>query len=238
MSNEVSVKRKFTTKEIVEKLIVLGEEMMGTKLYDYQKEFLFAILKSFIDNDGDTITALISRQAGKTHVDGAAICILLVVIPAMAKYYEKLSPYKNGVKVGAYSPVTGQVETLLYRVKNALRSYGSQGIMADRDINCEFIPGEGDINLSNGSYFIAKGAGGNSKLESKTHDIIFIDEAQSIDDAKLLYSIRPMGASKNATFVYTGTCYTHKSEFYLECEAGKKKLGKPSLGMTTISALK
>lgn len=217
------VAKRFSTLDIIDKLVILGEQMMGCKLHDYQKRFLIAILKSFIDNDGDTITALISRQAGKTQVNATAICIILVVIPAMAKYFPKLKKFERGVKVGAYSPVTDQVETLLYRVKFALRSYEGQQVLSDKDINSELVPGEGDINLTNGSYFIAKGAGGNSKLESKTHDIVFIDEAQSMDDSKLLYSIRPMGASTNATFVYTGTCYTHKSEFYYECERGKKK---------------
>lgn len=225
MSKAVAQK-PLTTIQIIERLIPLGEEMTGNKLYDYQRDFVKAILKSFIDNDGHTITALISRQAGKTESITVAILICLVVIPRLSEFFPQLARYSRGVKVGAYSPVTGQVETVLYRVKGALRSYEGQQILSDKDINSELVPGEGDINLTNGSYFIAKGAGGNAKLESKTHDIIFIDEAQSMNDEKLLYAIRPMGAATNATYVYTGTCHTNKSEFYYECERGRAHLGK------------
>lgn len=53
---------KITNSELVDKIFMFCEAYSGVKLFPYQAQFAKRIIRSLIENDGDEITALFSRQ--------------------------------------------------------------------------------------------------------------------------------------------------------------------------------
>jgi len=70
------------------------------------------------------------------------------------------------------------------------------------------------IALNNGAMTHCFSASPTSHTESKTLDLIIIEEAQDIQDAKLLNTIYPMGAATAATRVHIGTAGYRKCIFW------------------------
>lgn len=70
----------------------------GHPLYDYQKPFARRIFESLIINDGATVTALFSRQTGKTETIANVIATAMIMFPVLSKAYPTLlDKYKEGV---------------------------------------------------------------------------------------------------------------------------------------------
>src|SRR4051794_37984637 len=56
-----------TVDKIIDRLLVVVDILSGHPLYGYQKPFASRLLESLIINDGATLTALFSRQSGKSE---------------------------------------------------------------------------------------------------------------------------------------------------------------------------
>src|SRR6478609_1165484 len=66
---------------LVERLLVFADELSGHPLYGYQRPFAARLMESVIINDGATVTALFSRQSGKTETVAATVATLMIMLP-------------------------------------------------------------------------------------------------------------------------------------------------------------
>lgn len=219
IKNEVAVRNtKAEIKDLVDKVYKYCLVQSGIDLYPYQEPFAKRIIESIILNDGDEVTALFSRQSGKTEAVSCILGGLMVLLPILAKLMpenENLQQFKDGVLVGIFAPSKEQAHTAFTRLKQRLTSKNAKLVLSDPDIAVDFESEKGNpIVLTNGSLCRMQTAAKQSQIESKTYHILWIDETQDVDDMKLKKSIHPMGASTNATLIKIGTPNTKKSSFY------------------------
>ena len=128
------------SKEFVNKLIDRCIEFMnalvGHELHPYQMPLARRIIESVLINDGEEITALAARQSGKSETIANTVATLMVLLPRLAKMYpDLLGKFINGVWIGMFAPVEGQVETLFGRTVNRLTSERALEILGDPEID-------------------------------------------------------------------------------------------------------
>jgi len=211
--------------ELVSRLLVFADELSGHPLRPYQKPFAARFMESVIINDGATVTALFSRQSGKTEAVAATVATLMIMLPRLAKvspFNEWLDRYKEGVWVGAFAPVDDMAKTLFSRIVSMLTSERAQAILSDID---EKIKGRGsEITLEKcGSLVRRQTAHPRASIEGKTYHIVLLDEAQVADQKVVDKSISPMLASTFGTFVMTGTPTYQKGVFYRQIQDNKRE---------------
>ena len=216
--------------DLVDKIMKFMEVLCKRKLYPYQEPFARRVIESVLLGDGDegTITALWSRQSGKSETVANTVATLMVLLPFLAKVYpDLLGKFANGFWVGMFAPVEGQVETLFNRAVSRLTSDRATEIMLDPAIND--LPGKPSgavktIELKrSGSFMSMMTANPRAKIESRTFHLLIIDEAQDADDYVVEKSILPMGAHYNATTVKIGTPTTHKGQFWKDIQMNKNR---------------
>ena len=197
-------------------------------LYPYQYRLAYRIIESVVLNDGAEITALQARQSGKTQAVAACVATIMLLFPRLAKRYPTwLGHLRRGVKVGVFAPVEEQAQTLFARIVQFLTSEQAAELMAEPDIQDEPDAGGKLLTLKNcGSFARLQTAHERANIESKTYDIILIDEAQRADEKVVRKSIHPMGASTNATIVKTGTPDYVKGDFYKAIRHNKRIAAK------------
>ena len=219
---EEANKTGFDAFKLASVLLIIGQKMTGITLYDYQKEPTFRIIYSMLVNDGAEITILYPRQSGKSEVVSIVSVVIGVLFPVLARLYPKeLYHFSKGVKMGLLAPQYDQVDTVYARCVERLLSEPVQQFMSDPDI--------GDAPLSKarfrtkaGSTLTPQSAAKQSKVESKTYHIIFLDESQDLDTDKVRRSIIPMTASTFGTIIRTGTPGRYKGDFYYTITNNKK----------------
>ena len=220
------------TREFVEKLVDKIMQFMvvlvGHDLHPYQKPLARRVIESVIINDGEEITALASRQSGKSETVADVMSTLMVILPRLARMYpDLLGKFKDGLWVGMFAPVESQVETLYGRTVSRLTSEHALAVLGDPEIDdiTARTPGvTKGIKLKNsGSTLLMMTANPRAKIESKSFHIIVIDECQDADDFVVAKSISPMGAYYNATIVKTGTPTVTKNNFYRAIQLNKRR---------------
>jgi hypothetical protein len=215
-------------KAIVEKIMQFMEMLVGHDLHPYQKPLARRIIESIIINDGEEVTALASRQSGKSETIANTVATLMVILPRLAVMYpELLGKFGDGIWVGMFAPVQNQVETLYGRTVSRLTSERAMEIFGDPEIDDVPTKTPGvtrNIKLKrSGSTLMMMTANPRAKIESKSFHLIIIDECQEADDFVVSKSIAPMGAYYNATIVKTGTPTTHKNNFYRAIQLNKRR---------------
>jgi hypothetical protein len=213
---------------LIDRIMVFIKALVGHDLRDYQKPLARRIIESVVINEGEEITALAARQSGKSETVADTVAALMVILPRLAKMYpELLGRFKGGFRVGLFAPVEGQAETLFSRVISRLTSDHALEILGDPEIDDEAKKVSGvtkQVKLMNsGSTVMMMTANPRAKIESKTFDLIVIDECQEADDFIVAKSIGPMLASTNGTMVKTGTPTTHKNNFYRAIQLNKRR---------------
>lgn len=191
-------------------------ELAGHDLFPYQEEFGYRLVESIVINDGADLTALFSRQSGKTETVADILAALMILLPKLALMYpEWFGRYEQGFLVGTFAPVESQAETLFERIRSRLTSDAAKEVLADPEI-ADKVEKNGArlIELKSGSLCRMQTANPKANIESKSYHCIVVDEAQDADDKKVKKSIRPMGAFYNATVVMTGTPTYTKGVFY------------------------
>lgn len=194
-------------------------------LYPYEYEFAYRIIESVILNDGEELTALFARQSGKTQTVAACIATIMLLFPRLAKRYPTwLGSFRKGVRVGCFAPVEDQAQTLFARIVTFLTSDQAMALMEEPDIEEDVDAGGKLLTLTKCKSFVRlQTAHERANIESKTYDIILIDEAQRADRKVVRKSIHPMGASTNATIIKTGTPDYEKGDFYDAIRKNKRK---------------
>ena len=215
-------------KALVEKIMGFMKVLVGHELHVYQQPLARRLIESVIINDGEEITALASRQSGKSETIANTVATLMVILPRLAKMYpELMGKFGDGIMVGMFAPVQSQVETLYSRTVSRLTSEAALDVLGDPEIDDMVSKTPGvvrNIRLKNsGSSLMMMTANPRAKIESKSFHLIIIDECQEADDFVVAKSISPMGAYYNATMVKTGTPTTHKNNFYKAIQFNKRR---------------
>lgn len=189
-----------TIHTLVEGIITFGQEFCGIELFPYQHDLAYRIIESLLINDGEEITALQSRQSGKTEVLSLVIVSCMVLLPRLAVAYPNLidQKFKRGFMVGCFAPTDDQSETLHSRVVTYLTSDTAVEMYLDPEIDDE-AEGRGKVIklVKSGSFCRRQTANPRASIESKSYHFIIIDEAQEADDYTVSKSIHPMAAFYN-----------------------------------------
>ena len=213
---------------LIDKMMDFLKVLVGHDLHPYQKPLARRIMESVIINDGEEITALASRQSGKSETVADTVATLMILLPRLAKLYpDLLGKFKDGVWVGLFAPTESQAETLFGRAVTRLTSERAVDIMDDVEIDDSAIRVGGvtrQIKLKkSGSTITMMTANPRAKIESKSFHLIVIDECQEADDFVVSKSISPMLAYYAGTMVKTGTPTTSKNNFYRSIQLNRRR---------------
>ena len=213
---------------LIDKIMQFLVVLVGHDLHVYQKPLARRICESVIIGDGRTITALASRQSGKSETVADTVATLMILLPLLAKIYpDLLGKFKDGIWVGLFAPTEGQAETLFGRTVSRLTSERALEVFGDPEIDDAAVRIGGvtrQIKLKkSGSTITMMTANPRAKIESKTFHLIVIDECQEADDFIVNKSIAPMLAYNLGTMVKTGTPTTRKNNFYQSIQLNKRQ---------------
>lgn len=216
---------KVPTHDLCVRIVTLAQTLSERVYYPYQVQLAYRVVKSILLRDGKTLTALLSRQSGKSEVLSSLICAILIIIPILAKKYPndwrfnmtddggRYRGFKQGIKIGIYAPKAAQAEIMFGRVKSFLETDTCKKIL--KELGLEVLVSNGDtVRISNGSRLICQTASINAKIEGETHNFLVLEEAQDIDDKKIKKSLMPMVASTKGSIVMIGTASTKRCSFY------------------------
>lgn len=215
-------------KGLVDKILKFNTMFVGHPLHPYQEPFARRIVESVLINDGEEVTSLAARQSGKTETVADICATLMVLMPRLARIYpDLLGRFKDGLWVGMFAPVEGQVETMFSRTVTRLTSDRAKEIMLDPEIDDKPARKGGvvkSIVLANsGSFVSMMTANPRAKIESRTFHLIVIDECQEADDYVVAKSIAPMLAYHAGTMIKTGTPTTKKNNFYRSIQLNRRR---------------
>ena len=103
---------------LVDRLMVVCDELSGHPLYVYQRPFARRMFESLIhQRRGSFLSPLMSRQSGKSETIANVVATCMIFLPRLAKAFpEWLDKYKEGMLVGAFAPVDEQADTLFARI--------------------------------------------------------------------------------------------------------------------------
>ena len=214
--------------KLIDKIMMFLKELVGHDLHPYQKPLARRIMESVIINDGEEITALASRQSGKSETVADTVVTLMILLPRLAKLYpDLLGKFKDGLWVGLFAPTEGQAETLFGRAVTRMTSERAIEILNDVEIDDKPTRVGGvkrQIKLKNsGSRITMMTANPRAKIESESFHLIVIDECQEADDFVVSKSISPMLAYYAGTMVKTGTPTTSKNNFYKAIQLNRRR---------------
>jgi hypothetical protein len=215
-------------KDLVAKILVLVDEISGHPLHPYQTPFARRVIESVIIGDGETITALFSRQSGKSETVANVVAALMIILPRLAGMFpELLGKFAEGFWVGAFAPVDEQADNLFGRIVSRLTSDRAGEFLSDPEISEEVIGRGRELRLKHcGSLVRKTTCHPRAKIEGRTYHLILIDECQGAEEKVVNKSIGPMGASTNATMVFTGTPDYTKGVFYKQIQLNKRMATK------------
>ena len=224
---EDSLSQEFVTK-IIERIFQFMNVLIGHELHSYQKPLARRVIESVIINDGEELTALASRQSGKTETVSATLATLMVLLPLLAKIYpDLLGRFKDGLWVGMFAPTESQAETLFSRTVTFLTSERALEVLGDPEIDDQAAKVGGVTRMIRlkkaGSTITMMTANPRAKIESKSFHVIVIDECQEADDFVVSKSISPMLAYYAGTMIKTGTPTTSKNNFYRAIQLNKRR---------------
>jgi hypothetical protein len=212
---------------LIDKIMLFMDGLVGYALHDYQAPLARRIIEAVLIGKGDEITALASRQSGKSETIANTVATLMVLLPKLSVLYpELLDKYKNGIWVGLFAPTEGQAETLFGRTVSRLTSERAQELLGDPEIDDQAAKIGGVTRMvrlkNSGSSITMMTANPRAKIESKSFHLIVIDECQEADDFVVSKSIAPMLAYYAGIMVKTGTPTTSKNNFYKAIQLNKR----------------
>ena len=220
------------TSELVKICFNFCELYSGRKFFPYQEQFSKRIIRSVLENDGEEITALFSRQSGKTETNATTIGGLMIILPQLANMPmfaddPRLGMYKDGLWVGIFAPSMRQAQTAYGRLKARLQCKNAVAILQDPEFRLEFSTSNGQtVALTNGSFATAISASDGASIEGESFKLIVCEECQDISNFKIRKSIHPMGAAYNASIIKIGTSTTFKGDFYEAIQRNKADMEK------------
>jgi hypothetical protein len=219
---------RITTTQLVNIIFNFCELYSGVVFYPYQEQFSKRIIRSVLENDGEEITGLFSRQSGKSETVATTVGGLLIILPRLANMPmfegdKRLEMFKDGLWVGIFAPSLRQAQGTYNRIRKRMTSKSARIVLADPDFNLVFETSNGQTcSLSNGSFVTCFSASDGANIEGESFKMLICEECQDISNYKIRKSIHPMGASFNSTIVKIGTPTTFKGDFYEAIERNKR----------------
>ncbi len=220
---------RVTTTELVNRIFQFCEIYSGKTMFPYQEQFSKRVIRSVLENDGEEITSLFSRQSGKSETISLTVGGMMIILPILANLPmfaddPRLKMFKDGLWVGIFAPSQRQAQITYGRIKSRLQSKSAQAVLSDPEFNLTFTTSNGQtVALSNGSFVTAISASDGSNIEGESFKLIICEECQDISNYKIRKSIHPMGAAYNASIVKIGTATTFKGDFYEAIQRNKKE---------------
>ena len=220
---------RISTTDLVTRIYNFCEVYSGRVMYPYQAQFSKRIIRSVLENDGAELTALFSRQSGKTETVAITVGGLMIILPQLANMPmfandPRFQMFKDGFWVGIFAPSQRQAQTTYNRMRGRMQCKEAQMVLNDPDFRLEFTTSNGQtVALSNGSFCTAISASDGSNIEGESFKFIICEECQDISNFKIRKSIHPMGAAYNATICKIGTATTYKGDFFEAIERNKKE---------------
>ena len=211
--------------EVVYGILSRAQARAERKFYPYQVQFGYRFVESLLLRDGATITALLSRQSGKTDVLASCITALLIILPELAKQYPndyrlnltdnegRYRGFRDGVKIGIYAPKLSQSEIMYERVKLYIDTKTARRVLSEQGLTIMVSNGD-TLRVSHGSRLLCQTASDKAKIEGETHHLLVLEEAQDISEQKIKKSLSPMVAATRGTTVMIGTASTQKCVFW------------------------
>ncbi|MFE2539033.1 phage terminase large subunit family protein [Actinacidiphila glaucinigra] len=211
--------------DIIDKVILVVDELSGHPLRPYQLPLARRILQSLITEDSAKITALWSRQSGKSETVADVVAGACIMLPRLAKIFPALlGKFNEGLWVGVFAPTDEMSETLFTRIVGRLSSERAQDVLADPEIDDRLTARGKVLRLKKcGSLIRKQTAHPKAMIEGQTYHLVVIDEAQAADDKVLNKSIAPMLSSTAGTLCLTGTPTYTKSGFYEQIQKNKRE---------------
>lgn len=215
--------------ELIDRVLLFCIDACDIQLYPYQKQLGRRVIESLLTNDGEEITALFSRQSGKTETIAVVIAGMCILLPALARLEPfcndpRINKFKDGLWVGIFAHNSRQASIMHDRAEKRIQADSMKEAVRDPQINVEYPPQGSAINdLSNGSFVDCISAAPQTKIEGETYHLIILEECQDILNRKIRKSILPMGAATNATVVKVGTPSEHRNDFYDSCHKNRKR---------------
>lgn len=184
----------------------------GRTWYRYQKIIGARVIEAIILHETSTITALLSRQSGKSQILADLVPGLTIVLPLLAKMFpsdERFSQFVDGYKIGIFAPTMRSALLIYAKIKINVESDDFKGVLVEAGLALS-LRGDG-FNLTNESVCKAITASPDSKVEGETFHLIILEEAQLLTRWKIVKEIMPMAASTSGVVVAIGTslkrCY-------------------------------
>lgn len=217
--------KQLPIQEVIIRVVALSQVLAEKKFYPYQVELASRIVESLLEHDGEVITALMARQAGKTETLGSVVAAIALIFPQLAKQYPQdwrlnitdsggvYRGFAYGIKIGIYAPILEQSDIMFQRVKKCMQSDSGKNIIKELGLILEQDNG-GKVKLSNHSVIVCSSASEQSKIEGQTYHFLVLEECQDITDLKIRKSLHPMVAATLGTIVKIGTASTKKCDFY------------------------
>lgn len=215
------------TTELVNTIFSFCELYSDVEFYPYQEQFSKRVIRSVLENDGEEITALFSRQSGKSETVATTTGGMMIILPQMANMPmfaddTRLKMFKDGMWIGIFAPSLRQAQTTYGRLKSRLQCKQAIAVLDDPEFRLGFSTSNGQtVALTNGSFATAISASDGSNIEGESFKLIICEECQDISNFKIRKSIHPMGAAYNATIVKIGTATTFKGDFYEAIQRNK-----------------
>lgn len=219
---------RIPTTELVNRVFNFCELYSGKTLFPYQEQFSKRVIRSILTNDGAEITALFSRQSGKSETIAVTVGGMMIILPTLANMPmfaddPRLEMFKDGLWVGIFAPSQRQAQITYGRMKARLQCKTARAVLEDDDFRLQFSTSNGQtVALTNGSFATAISASDGSNIEGESFKVIICEECQDISNFKIQKAIHPMGAAYNASIIKIGTATTHKGDFYDAIQRNKK----------------
>ena len=217
------------TTELVNRIFNFCELYSGKTMFPYQEQFSKRVIRSVLLNDGAEITALFSRQSGKSETIAITVGGMMIILPVLANMPmfaddPRLTMFKDGLWVGIFAPSQRQAQITYGRLKARLQCKTAIAVLEDPEFRLQFSTSNGQtVALTNGSFATAISASDGSNIEGESFKLIICEECQDISNFKIRKSIHPMGAAYNASIIKIGTATTYKGDFYDAIQRNKRE---------------
>jgi len=197
--------------EILKQFIAFSKEDFGIDLYESQIETAIVMFESVFFSHKDVYMKM-ARQGGKTEV------LTLIVRFLIINYREIMD---DPLMVAFASPQGEQAKTDIDRIKKTWDILKNKWRMDDREFNKNTIRAYvGDILMAEVYRFSLAPT---TRNESKTINLLIVEEAHNVDDIKREDELDPMLVSTGGPSFFLGVGCTRLCDFKRGCDGEKSE---------------
>ena len=201
--------RKKVLKRTLRAFVVWSRQEFGIELYDYEVRIARACLSAILVEPVDVAIAM-ARQSGKTETVTLLLRFLLI-------FYRLL--VGTPLMCGLASPKGEQAKTSLDRIKLSVQKLSARWQLEDREFNAVTVRAYRHNDLVGEIFKFSLSP--TTSNESKTLNLLIVDEAHLADDVKRSNELDPMLASTNGVTFFIGVGCTRLCDF-LKAKSGER----------------